>query len=131
MQGPRLIRGVPAIWRQTSGTALLAVERCSLVRVWMAAQDSRSAHGLLYFAAVRDDRHHLTRKMEISWACGSGPWPSGPVRACEGGMGQAAWAGSVPSGAGSGMRQRVTSKPRDPSLPTWWAIWRRVSRWRS
>jgi hypothetical protein len=19
--------------------------------------------------------HHLTRKMEISWACGSGPWP--------------------------------------------------------
>jgi thioredoxin reductase (NADPH) len=24
----------------------------------------------------------LTRKMEISWACGSGPWPSGPVRAC-------------------------------------------------
>jgi len=23
----------------------------------------------------------LTRKMEISWACGSGPWPSGLVRA--------------------------------------------------
>ena len=38
---------------QTTGTALLAVERCSLVRVWMAAQDSRCAHGLLYFAAVR------------------------------------------------------------------------------
>ena len=32
----------------------------------------------------------------------------GPVRVCEGGMGQAAWAGSVPSGSGSGMRQRVT-----------------------
>lgn len=48
---------------QTSGTALLAVERCSLVRVWMAAQDSRSAHGLLYFAAVRDDRHHLIRRL--------------------------------------------------------------------
>jgi hypothetical protein len=44
-----------AFWMQTSGTALLAVERCSLVRVWMAAQDSRSAHGLLYFAAVQDD----------------------------------------------------------------------------
>jgi hypothetical protein len=48
-------------WMQTSGTALLAVERCSLVRVWMAAQDSRSAHGLLYFAAVRNDSHHLIR----------------------------------------------------------------------
>jgi len=47
---------------QTSGTALLAVERCSLVRVWMAAQDSRSAYGLLYVAAVRDDRHHLIRR---------------------------------------------------------------------
>jgi hypothetical protein len=50
-----------AIWMQTSGTALLAAERCSLVRMWMAAQDSRSTHGLLYFAAVRDDRHHLIR----------------------------------------------------------------------
>jgi hypothetical protein len=45
-----------------AGTALLAVERCSLVRVWMAALDSRSAQGLLYFAAVRDDRHHLIRR---------------------------------------------------------------------
>jgi hypothetical protein len=52
-----------AFWMQTSGTALLAVERCSLVRVWMAAQDSRSAHGLLYFAAVREDRHHLIRRL--------------------------------------------------------------------
>jgi hypothetical protein len=51
-----------SIWMQTSGTALLAVERCSLVRVWMAAQDSRSAYGLLYVAAVRDDRH---RSVEI------------------------------------------------------------------
>ena len=42
-------------------------------------------------AAARSQ--HLTRKMEISWACGSGPWPSGPVRVCGGGMGQAAWAG--------------------------------------
>jgi len=73
----------------------------------------------------------LTRKMEISWARGSGPWPSAPVRACGGGVGQAAWAGPDPSGAGSGMRHRVTSKPRDPSLPTWWATWRRTSRWRS
>jgi Helix-turn-helix domain len=55
----------------------------------------------------------------------------GAGQGLRGGMGQAAWAGPVPSGSGSGMRQRVTSKPRDPSLPTWWAIWRRVSRWRS
>ena len=45
-----------ATWMQTSGTALLAVERCRLVGVWLAAQDGRSAHGLLYLAAVRDDR---------------------------------------------------------------------------
>ena len=34
-----------AFWMKASGTALLAVERCSLVRVCMAAQGSRSAHG--------------------------------------------------------------------------------------
>ena len=44
--------------------------------------------------------HRLTRKMEISWACGSGPWPSGPVRACgrrygSGGLGRgcSVWVG--------------------------------------
>ena len=64
---------------QTSGTALLAVERCSLVRVWMAAQDSRSAHGLLYFAAVRDDRHHLIRRTvsRVPTACPFWCWPAG------------------------------------------------------
>ena len=40
-------------WMQTTGAALLAVNRCSPARVWMPAQDSRSAHGLLYLAAVR------------------------------------------------------------------------------
>src|SRR5690348_13924113 len=40
-----------AFWMKASGTALLAVERCScLVRVWMAAQDSCSADRLPYFA---------------------------------------------------------------------------------
>ena len=42
-----------AFWMKASGTALLAVERCSLVRVWMAAQDSCSAYRLPYFADVR------------------------------------------------------------------------------
>ena len=43
-------------------------------------------------------------------------------------MGQAAWVWPVGSGSGSGpgMRQRVTSKPRAPSLPMWWAISRRT-----
>src|SRR5215469_9444489 len=41
---------------QTSGAALVAVRPRSVVRVWMLAQGSRSAHGLLYVAAVRDDR---------------------------------------------------------------------------
>ncbi len=40
---------------QTTGTSLHVVERRSLVRLLMVAQDCRSAHGLLYQAAVRDD----------------------------------------------------------------------------
>jgi hypothetical protein len=41
---------------QTIGATLIAVKRYSMVRVWMLAQGSRSEHGLLYLAAVRDDR---------------------------------------------------------------------------
>ena len=50
-------------WLQTTGTVLLVVERCSVVRVRLAIEDRRSAPGLLYFAAVQDDRHHLIRKL--------------------------------------------------------------------
>ena len=46
-----------AFWMQTTGAALLAVEWCSLARVRMAAQDSRSAHGLLYLAAGPEQEH--------------------------------------------------------------------------
>jgi len=42
---------------QTTGAALLAVKRCSPARVLMAAQDSRSTHGLLHLAAVRTGSH--------------------------------------------------------------------------
>ena len=46
--------GCLAVWMQTTGTALLALKRCSLMRVRMRAQDRRSAHGLLYLlVAVR------------------------------------------------------------------------------
>src|ERR1019366_5965872 len=45
--------------------------------------------------------------------------------------GQAARVVPASSGPVSGRRQRVTSKPRAPSLPTWWAICRRVLAWRS
>ncbi len=38
---------------QTSGTTLVAVERHSLLRMWMSAKGSRSAHRLLYLAAVQ------------------------------------------------------------------------------
>jgi hypothetical protein len=41
---------------QTTGAVLLTVKRSSLAHVRTPAQDSRSAHGLLYLAAVRDDR---------------------------------------------------------------------------
>jgi hypothetical protein len=46
-----------AFWMQTTGEVLLAVRWCSWARVRMTAQDGRSARGLLYLAAVRDDRH--------------------------------------------------------------------------
>ena len=39
---------------QTTGAALLAANRCSIVRVQVPAQDGRKAHGLLYLAAVLD-----------------------------------------------------------------------------
>src|SRR5437867_4200206 len=45
-----------AIWMQTTAAPLLAVSKCSSPRVWTLAQDSRSAYGLLYLAAVRADR---------------------------------------------------------------------------
>ena len=41
---------------QTTGTALVALERCSLLRMWMSAEGSESAYRLLYLAAVRGDR---------------------------------------------------------------------------
>jgi hypothetical protein len=38
------------------GTVLVAVRQRSVARMWMLALSSRSAHRLLYLAAVRDDR---------------------------------------------------------------------------
>src|SRR5690242_20726057 len=43
------------VWMQTSGVAPLAVERRSSMRMRRHAQDGRSARGLLYPTAVRDD----------------------------------------------------------------------------
>jgi hypothetical protein len=40
---------------QTSGAALLATKRRSLVRVLTVVSDGRCTHGLLYLAAVRVD----------------------------------------------------------------------------
>jgi hypothetical protein len=45
-----------AIWMQTTGAALLAVKRCSLVRVPMVAQDRHGTYGLLYLAAVQHSK---------------------------------------------------------------------------
>ena len=44
-----------AFWRQTTGTALLAVKRRCLACLVMAAQDGRRAHSLQYFVAVLAD----------------------------------------------------------------------------
>ena len=40
-------------WMQTIGTVLVAIKQCSPVRMSMPAQGGRSAHRLLYLAAVR------------------------------------------------------------------------------
>jgi hypothetical protein len=58
-----------AVWMQTTGAALLAVEQHSLSRTRLLAQDGRSAHGLLYSAAVRADgreREHCQDRVDIS-----------------------------------------------------------------
>jgi len=44
-----------ALWMQTIGAILMAVEHCSLVRMGMSASGSRCVRGLPYFPAVRDD----------------------------------------------------------------------------
>jgi hypothetical protein len=38
---------------QTIGATLLGIKRCNLGRVWLAAHDGPSVHGLLYLAAVQ------------------------------------------------------------------------------
>jgi len=53
--GPRMVHGALAFWMQTTGATLLTVRQCSLACMWMLAQGSRSAYGLLYFTAVRGD----------------------------------------------------------------------------
>ena len=51
-----------AAWMQTTGRLLLGVQRCSSIRLRMAAHDGWSARGLLYLADVpiggRDKEHH-------------------------------------------------------------------------
>ncbi len=82
--------------------------------------------------AIRRVLQFLTRKKDLS---GRAAAPAEPARwpAGDGSGGQAAWvlAAWPGSGCGSGGRQRVTSKPRAPSLLMWWAICRRVLAWRS
>jgi hypothetical protein len=50
---PRFGTRTPGLLDANQGASLLAVNRCSPARVWTFAQDSRSADGLLYLAAVR------------------------------------------------------------------------------
>jgi hypothetical protein len=62
---------------QTTGAFLLAVNRCSSARVLTDAQDSSSAHGLLYLAAGRADRRkeeHCQGMVDVeSFACKTRP----------------------------------------------------------
>jgi hypothetical protein len=70
---------------QTTGSALIAVRLCSPVRMWMFAQGSDCAHGLLYLAAVRDnwrEHKHLpgTRPNTLSESAHLGPAKVSSVR---------------------------------------------------
>lgn len=62
---------------QTIGEALVAVELCSLVRIWMPAHGSSSARTLLYLGAVQDDwREHQpcpVRGRTRFQVCAAGP----------------------------------------------------------
>ena len=42
--GPHLVHRALAFWMQTTGAALLAARQRSVVRMWMLALSSRSAH---------------------------------------------------------------------------------------
>ena len=56
---------------QSTGAVLLAVQQCGLPCMWLLTQDSRSAHGLLYLAAVWDDgrkQEHCQGRINISSA---------------------------------------------------------------
>jgi hypothetical protein len=64
-----------AIWMQTSGTSLVAAERCSLLRMWMLAEGGRSACRLLYSAAVQRSSH-LGRDHLIRRQCHAHPLPA-------------------------------------------------------
>src|SRR5689334_19281430 len=67
--------GCTTLLMQTTGAALIAVERRSLACMWMPAQGSRSTHALLYLAAVRDDwREHRIRRHRL---CSGGPVGAG------------------------------------------------------
>jgi len=65
-----------ALWMQTTGASLLAVSRCSSPRVWTLAQDSPSAYGLLYLAAVWADwrgQEHRQGRVDINSASLTAP----------------------------------------------------------
>ena len=62
---------------QTSGATLLATKRRCLVRVLMAVHDGRSAYGLLYLIAVRDDCGQEARQTPIDsavWYSADAKW---------------------------------------------------------
>jgi hypothetical protein len=140
----RTLQGAPAIQSATTPSTAHDLARLASAgpgkAVDAAAYVALAALARLTLAVAAPDgwerdnssRVGLTRKKDLSWARGSaggaGSRPAGDVAGGQAAWVLAAWPGL---GSGSGMRQRVTSKPRAPSLPTWWAICRRVLAWRS
>ena len=92
---------------QTTGAALLATKRCSLVRVLVAVHDGRNAHGLPYLTAVLRLphplispawRHPLTTVARWSSSSLRGLYWRGPVDGADTGGGKPG-AGSCSAGS--------------------------------
>jgi hypothetical protein len=92
-------------WMQTTGATLLTVRQCSLACMWMLAQGSRSAYGLLYFTAVRatgaSETSERFRTHDVQ--------DHNRGHALTGGLVEAVWAGH---GASCGYDHRVSAHLR-------------------
>src|SRR5579863_10677842 len=89
----------------TMGAILVVINRCSLVRASMAVQGGRSAHELLYLAAVQDGGH-----------CDSGTEPGDELDLdsdADRQLGQANGCAGMPPGLAEDLDQQIRASVQD------------------